>query len=117
MSATHILVLVTTKNLEEAETITEKLLEEKLIVCTNIINPVISHFHWQGKNNKSEECLMLIKSRMDQLPKMIELIKKLHSYQVPEILVLPIVSGSSDYLAWIDEALEKPHVQKRTRKP
>jgi len=106
MSTSYILVLVTTKDFKEAETISKELLKQKLIACANIVNPVVSHFHWSGKICKSEECMMIMKSRGDLFPKISERVKALHSYEVPEIIALPIVSGSIDYLAWIDEALK-----------
>jgi len=106
MSDPYILVLVTTKDFEEAETISKELLEKKLIACANIVNPVVSHFYWSGTISKSEECLVIIKSRADLFPKISEQVKALHSYEVPEIIALPVVIGSSDYLAWIDESLK-----------
>jgi len=105
MSARYILVLVTTKDNLEAEKIAQELLKEKLIACANIIDHVTSHFHWSGKIDKSEECLMVIKSRIELFSELAERVKALHSYKVPEILALPIVIGSDDYLAWIDETL------------
>jgi periplasmic divalent cation tolerance protein len=106
MSAPYILVLVTTKDFEEAETIANELLKQKLIACANIVNPVVSHFHWSGTISKSEECLVIMKSHAALFPKISECVKVLHSYEVPEILALPIVVGSDDYLAWIDESLK-----------
>jgi len=106
MSTSYILVLVTTKDFEEAETIIKELLKQKLIACANIVNPVVSHFHWSGTISKSEECLVIMKSRTDLFPKISERVKALHSYEVPEIIALPIELGSSDYLAWVDESLK-----------
>ena len=65
MNTDFILVLVTTASKIEAEKIAQKLLEDKLIACANIINPVTSHFHWSGKIDCAEECLVVMKSRMD----------------------------------------------------
>jgi len=106
MSTSYILVLVTTKDFEEAETIIKELLKQKLIACANIVNHVVSHFHWSGTISKSEECLVIMKSRTDLFPKISERVKALHSYEVPEIIALPIELGSSDYLAWVDESLK-----------
>jgi len=106
MSTPYILVLVTTKDFEEAETIAKELLKQKLIACANIVNPVVSHFHWSGTINRSEECIVIMKSRGDLFPKICQQVKALHSYEVPEIIALPIMIGSSDYLAWIDESLK-----------
>ena len=106
MSTPYILVLVTTKDFEEAETIAKELLKQKLIACANIINPVVSHFHWSGKISKSVESLVIMKSRADLFSKISERVKALHSYEVPEIITLPIVIGSDDYLAWINDSLK-----------
>jgi periplasmic divalent cation tolerance protein len=89
----YIIVLVTTANRQEAENIAQRLLEAKLIACANIIDSIASHFHWSGKIDKAQECLMLMKSRRDLFEKLTEAVKELHSYEVPEILALPIVDG------------------------
>ena len=101
-----IIVLVTTANKAEAEKIAQSLLKEKLIACANIINPVTSFFYWSGKIDKAEECLLVMKSRMDLFCELVERVKGLHSYVVPEILALPIVEGSKAYLGWMGEVLK-----------
>jgi periplasmic divalent cation tolerance protein len=97
--------MVTTAGREEAETIVQRLLEAKLIACANIVGPVSSHFHWSGKIEKAEEYLILMKSRKDLFEKLSETVKALHSYEVPEILALPIVEGSKAYMNWLDSCL------------
>ena len=106
MNTDFILVLVTTASKDEAEKIVQKLLEDKLIACANIINPVTSYFHWSGKIDCAEECLIVMKSRMDLFGELVECVKGLHSYEVPEILALPIVAGSEAYLGWMGEVLK-----------
>ena len=101
MSDSYILVLVTTSSKQEAEKIAQNLLEAKLIACANIIGPVSSHFHWDGKVEQAEEFLVLMKSRSDLFEKISETVGKLHSYEVPEIIALPIVAGSKAYLDWL----------------
>ena len=105
MNQNYIIVLVTTATKSEAEKISEALLKEKLIACANIINPVTSFFHWQGKVDKCEECLVIMKSRRDLFAELEERVKGLHSYDVPEVLALPIVDGSDAYLAWLGSVL------------
>ena len=105
MESNYIVVLVTTANKAEAEKISNALLKEKIIACANIINPVSSFFHWQGKVDKCEECLVVMKSRRDLFADLAERVKVLHSYKVPEVLALPIVAGSEDYLAWLGSVL------------
>jgi periplasmic divalent cation tolerance protein len=101
----YIIVIVTTASKAEAETIAQRLLEAKLIGCANIIGPVQSHFHWSGKIDKAEEYLVLMKSRRGLFEKLSEAVKALHSYEVPEIIALPVVAGSKAYLNWLDNCL------------
>ena len=102
----YIIVLVTTPNKAEAEKIAQSLLNEKLIACANIINHVTSFFHWSGKVERAEECLVVMKSRLDLFGELAERLKGLHSYEVPEILALPIVEGSKAYLDWMEQVLK-----------
>jgi periplasmic divalent cation tolerance protein len=106
MKDSYIIVLVTTANKQEAETIAQKLLEAKLIACANILGPVSSHFHWHGKIDRAEEYLLLLKSRQNLFEALAAEVKKLHSYKVPEILALPVVAGSKAYLSWLSDSLK-----------
>lgn len=101
-----IIVTVTTPNKEEAEKIAQSLLNEKLIACANIINPITSFFFWSSKVERAEECLVVMKSRLDLFEELSERVKGLHSYEVPEILAVPIVKGSKAYLDWMGEVLK-----------
>ncbi len=101
----YILVLVTVKNKKEAQKIAASLIKAKLAACVNIIDKINSIFFWSGKIDRAEESLLLIKSRQQKLPQVIKLIKSLHSYEVPEIIALPIIAGDKPYLRWIDAAL------------
>ena len=105
MENAYIVVLVTTSSKQEAENIAQKLLEEKLIACANIVGPVTSHFHWQGKIDRAEEFLVVMKPRVDLFDKISEMVSRLHSYEVPEIIALPIVAGSKPYLDWLGTSL------------
>src|SRR5574337_708132 len=102
---THIVVLITTSSKDEAEKIGKVLVESRLAACVNIVEPVRSLFRWQGAIEHQEEALMLVKSRNDLLPSMIQVVKELHSYTVPEVIALPILAGSSDYISWLDESI------------
>jgi periplasmic divalent cation tolerance protein len=102
----YIIILVTTKDKQEAEKITQSLLKERLIACANIVNPVTSIFYWSGKIDKAEECLIVMKSRTDLFTQVAEHVKGLHSYEVPEILALPIVDASKAYLDWMSVVLK-----------
>jgi periplasmic divalent cation tolerance protein len=104
---THIVVLITASSEQEAEAIGKVLVESRLAACVNISAGVRSLFRWQGAIEQQEEALMLVKSRSDLLPSMIDVVKSLHSYTVPEVVALPILAGSPDYLAWVDESLRQ----------
>lgn len=101
----YVIVLVTAASKQEAENITQHLLKERLIACANITGPVFSLFHWSGRIEKSKEYLVFMKSRMGLFDKLTETVKALHSYEVPEIVALPIVKGSEAYLGWLDSCL------------
>ena len=104
---THIVVLITASSRQEAETIGQALVQSRLAACVNISAGVSSLFWWQGAIERQEEALMLVKSRSDLLPSIIEIVKALHSYTVPEVVALSILAGSPDYLAWVDESLRQ----------
>jgi len=97
----YIVILITVKNVRQASRITSKLLEAKLIACANIIKGVRSIFWWQGKVDKADEVLLILKSKKSCMSKIVKKVKKLHSYDVPEIIALPIIDGNKDYLNWI----------------
>lgn len=96
-----IVVLITAKNGKEADKIAAKLVEEKLIACANIVQGVKSIFSWEGKMEKVGEVLLILKTRKDCFSKIVKIVKKYHSYDVPEIIALPIVDGNKDYLKWV----------------
>ena len=105
-TTTHIVVFITTSSTKEAETIGRALVEGRLAACVNISSGgVRSLFRWRGVIEDQEEVLLLVKSRSDRLPRIIETVKRLHSYTVPEVIAVPILAGSPDYLAWIDESI------------
>jgi len=102
----YILVMVTAANKQEAEKIANDLLESRLIACANILGPVSSHFHWSGRIEQAEEYMLFMKSRSDLFGALAEKVKSLHSYEVPEILALPIEKGSESYLDWLGSSLK-----------
>jgi len=101
----YVVVMVTTSNKEEAEKIAHCLLDEKLVACANIFGPVLSLFWWSGKVERADEYVLLMKSRLDLFEKLSETVRALHSYEVPEIIALPIVKGSKAYMEWLDSCL------------
>src|SRR3972149_649032 len=101
----HIVVFITTSSMAEAQAIGRALVEERIAACVNIVPGLRSLFRWQGTIEEQEETLMLVKSRSEFLPSILDTVKRLHSYTVPEVIALPVLGGSSDYLAWIDESV------------
>ena len=101
-----IIVMVTTANKQEAENIAQNLLEARLIACANILGPISSHFHWEGKIERAEEYLLLMKSRSELFKTLAEKVRFIHSYEVPEVIAVPIVNGSAAYLNWLGSVLK-----------
>lgn len=101
----YIVVFVTVASRKEAKQISRKILEKKLAACVNIISSISSQYWWKGKIDSSKEFLLIIKTKKELFSKLKDSIKKVHSYTVPEIIALPIVSGNVEYLNWIDEVV------------
>ena len=100
---TDIVLLITTADAEEAQRISDILLRERKAACVNIVPKVSSQFWWRGKIEKAEESLLIVKSQASVLGQVVELVKEHHSYDVPEVIALPIVGGNPDYLKWLTE--------------
>lgn len=100
----YIVVFVTASSTQEAEKIASGLLKEKLTACVNIIEKAHSHFWWQGKIDRAQEALLIIKTRKPLFNKLLKKVKSLHSYAVPEIIALPVIAGNRQYLDWIDDS-------------
>jgi len=105
----YIIIFITTSNKKEAQKIAQALMAGKLAACVNIIENIQSLFWWKAKVDLARESLLIVKSVKPKLAKIIRLVKSLHSYQVPEIIALPILAGNKDYLRWIDESIRKSH--------
>lgn len=102
---TPILVFVTASSGDEASSIGKRLVKEKLAACVNIIPGMRSLYVWEGNFYDEGEVLLVIKSCQDLLDKIVTRVKELHSYEVPEVIALPIIGGSEDYLQWMEESL------------
>ncbi len=100
-----IIVLITAEDESQAKKISIKLLENKLVACCNIIKDVKSFFWWNSKIDSSSEVMLVAKTTKKLFSKVVKLTKKYHSYDVPEIIALPIVDGSQDFLKWIDTSV------------
>ena len=100
-----ILVLVTCGSAREARRIGKTLVELKLIACANLISaPVDSVYRWKGKVESAKEFLLILKTTQRRFASVQAEVKRLHSYEVPEIIAVPIATGLPAYLSWIDES-------------
>lgn len=101
-----IVVLCTCASLEEGERLARALVDARLAACVNIVGGMRSVYRWNGQIESAEECLLAIKSSRGQFEALRARIEELHSYQVPEVLALPVVDGAARYLDWLSSALE-----------
>jgi periplasmic divalent cation tolerance protein len=98
----YIQVVTTVEHLRDAEKIAQTLVQQRLAACVQIIGPIASVYHWQGKVEKAQEWQCWCKSRRELYDRIEAAIRRLHPYQVPEILATAVLAGSADYLAWLD---------------
>lgn len=100
-------VLVTCGSLKEGRRIARTVVSSRLAACVNLmLSPVESIYAWKGKLEKAREYLLVMKTTANRLGELEREVKRLHSYDVPEFIALPIVAGSSDYLAWVQESVK-----------
>ena len=102
----HVVVFITVGSREEARRIADALVGQRKAACVNIVPEVNSIFRWEGKTEDESEILLVVKTRMELFTEVVDLVKGIHSYEVPEIIALPIVDGNPDYLSWISEETE-----------
>jgi periplasmic divalent cation tolerance protein len=102
MSEDFLLVLITAPSAEVGEKIARRLLNDRLAACVNILPGVRSLYHWQGEIQDDQEHLLLVKTRQEVFEShLIDAVREIHPYQVPEIIALPIHLGLAEYLDWI----------------
>ena len=101
-----IVILITTSSEGEARKVADLLLNERKAACVNIVPKVESLFWWQGNIELVQENLLIVKTNTAKLKEITDLIKKVHTYEVPEIIGLPIIGGNEDYIKWLDTILE-----------
>jgi periplasmic divalent cation tolerance protein len=112
-----IVVLCTCPNQEEAASLARRLVERKLAACVTVLGAARSYYRWQGAIESCEECLLLIKTSRDQFEVLRRAIEAAHSYQVPEVLALPVIAGSPNYLEWLAAGLEAPQAEPEESAP
>jgi len=98
----QVVVFITAGTREEAQKIANTLLERRKAACVNIVPRVDSYFWWQGRLDTEQEALLIVKTKASLMDDLVGLVKEIHSYDVPEVIALPIVGGNQAYLEWID---------------
>jgi periplasmic divalent cation tolerance protein len=103
-----VVVLSTAGSQEEAERIATALVEERLAACVNLVAPITSIYRWQGAVERAAEVLLVIKTRRARAAQLVARLRELHSYDVPEAIVLPITAGARPYLEWLGAETSAP---------
>jgi periplasmic divalent cation tolerance protein len=104
----YCVVFITTESEEQGRAIAERLLERRLCACVNVVPRVHSRFWWQGQLDEAGESLLVVKTRRSVLDELGRVVREAHSYDVPEIIALPIIWGSPSYLDWIGREVSIP---------
>jgi len=103
----YLVVLVTASSLEEARQIARVLVEKRLCACVNIIDGISSTYRWKREIQEETECLLLCKAVEGDFDSIEACVKGLHSYTVPEVIAVPLVRGSREYLNWVSEETDR----------
>lgn len=101
----YIQIFTTVAKRDDAERIAITLSDKKLSACTQIIGPINSVYRWKGKVEKSKEWVCIVKTKISQYKKIEKVIKKIHPYELPEIIAVPIIKGSREYLGWMEKEI------------
>ena len=96
-----VVVLITAGTQQEAAEISRQLVESRKAACVNIIPGVQSFFRWQDEIESDNEVLLVVKTRSSLLPQLVAMVKEIHSYDLPEVIAIPIIGGSEEYLEWL----------------
>ena len=100
-----IVVLSNCGSEEEAIRVGRAIVEARLAACVNVLPGVKSIYHWKGEVQEDSEWMLVIKTTRSLFEPLSAQLQKIHSYEIPEVLALPVVDGSEDYLAWIDREI------------
>ncbi len=100
----YFVVMVTTPKGKEGQALAKMLLEKKLCACVNIINGIDSFFWWNNKVDRAKEVLLIAKTEKRLIKRFIKAVKAAHSYDICEVIALPIIDGNKDYLGWISSS-------------
>ena len=107
MMEEYIQVFTTTEKKEDAEKIARVLVEKRLAGCIQIVGPIVSTYWWKGNVETAEEWLCFVKSKKALYEELEKAIREIHPYETPEIIAMPVVTGSKDYLEWLSNELKK----------
>jgi len=97
------LIYITAGSMEEARTIGNKLVSDRLAACVNIIDNVSSMYWWEGEIQDDKEVILIAKTKESLVPELVEKVRSMHSYSCPCIVSLPILDGNSAFLDWVVE--------------
>ncbi|HEY1203614.1 MAG: divalent-cation tolerance protein CutA [Bryobacteraceae bacterium] len=100
-----IVVLVTCSSVEEGRKIARALVERRLAACVNVVTGIESVYRWKGAVEEASECLLLAKTTRGRFDPLQSAVRELHSYELPEVVALPIVDGVEAYLSWIETSV------------
>ncbi len=106
-----VIVYITAPGEEEAAGLARTLVESKLAACVNILNNIRSIYSWQDNIEDDREHLLIVKTQRHLFDRLAEKVREIHSYDVPEIIAMPIVEGSLDYLKWLQESTDLKHLE------
>lgn len=109
----HVVLFCTTGTTKEASYIAEQLVQQRLVACVNIIPSIQSVYRWEGNTNRDKEVLLILKTSGSHVPALKKWIRENHSYESPELIVLPIEDGLPGYLKWIDQSVSPRKPAKR----
>lgn len=101
-----LVVITTVENPQDGARLARQLVERELAACVQVVAPIVSTYRWQGEIEQAHEQLLLIKTTRAAYAAVETALKQLHPYQTPEIIALPVVSGSADYLAWLKASVK-----------
>ncbi len=112
-----VVIFVTAGSHDEGKRIARHLVEGQLAACVSISQPIESVYRWQGQISEKGEFLLIVKSTRELFPEIRNEITKIHSYQTPEIICLPIIDGSSSYLQWLSESVKAAGARESSEGP
>ena len=103
-----VIVLTTAPADDRADRLAQQLVDERLAACVNVFPPMTSVYRWNGQVEREAERQLVIKTTRDRVPALEARLKELHSYELPELIVIPVESGSDSYLGWVRGQVGKP---------